>query len=193
MSGRSARETGQVLPHRPNRVLRVALKTPSVIYALNMGWIFGHRFLLLTHRGRKSGLIHRTPLEVIHYDRPTHTSTVISAWGEKSDWYRNIQKSPALQIQTGLDRYVPLQRILREEERDHELELYAKNHGPSAMILSRMFRFKFADDPEERHKFASACRMVAFRPRLASEDSPNPRSDDARATRHFHESQPPDT
>ncbi len=167
MPGRSARQTGQVVPNRPNRVLRVALKTPSVLYAVNLGWIFGHRFLLLTHRGRKSGLIHQTPLEVIHYERSTRTSTVISAWGETSDWYRNIRKTPALQVQTGRDRYVPEQRILTEVERDRELELYAKNHGPSAKILSRMFQFKFADDPEERHKFAVTCRMVAFQPHHA--------------------------
>ncbi len=164
MPDRPARQTGQVLQHRPNQVLRIALKAPGVIYSLNLGWIFGHRFLLLTHRGRKSGLIHRTPLEVIHYDRSTRTSTVISAWGEKSDWYRNIQTTPALQIQTGRDRYVPVQRILTEPERDRELELYAKSHGPSAKVLSRMFQFKFADDTEERRKFAAACRMVAFRP-----------------------------
>jgi len=169
MPERSARETGQVLARKPNRVLGATLRFPGTIYALHLGWIFGHRFLLLTHRGRKSGLIHQTPLEVIHYERATRTSTVISAWGEKSDWYRNIQKSPALQIQTGRDRYVPEQRFLTEEERDRELELYARNHGPSAKVLSRMFQFKFADDPVERRKFAAACRMVAFRPRNPNE------------------------
>ncbi len=79
MPDRSTRQSGQVLAHRPNRVLGAMLKTPGIVYSLNLGWIFGHRFLLVTHRGRKSGLIHQTPLEVINYERATRTSTVISA------------------------------------------------------------------------------------------------------------------
>ena len=39
--------------------------------------------------------------EVIRYDPESQESIVVSAWGEKADWYRNIQASPALEIRTG--------------------------------------------------------------------------------------------
>jgi hypothetical protein len=53
------------LPSRPNRVLGYVLRLPSYLYRLRLGGLLGHRFLLLTHRGRKSGLTRRTPLEVL--------------------------------------------------------------------------------------------------------------------------------
>jgi hypothetical protein len=39
---------------------------------------------------------------------------VLSAWGEKGDWYRNLEATPALEIRTGGERYVPEQRFLAQ-------------------------------------------------------------------------------
>ncbi len=163
MSENAPHRSGSLLP-RPNRLILVGLKAPRLLYNLNLGWIFGHRILVVTHRGRKSGLIHQTPLEVVRYERSTKTSIVISAWGERSDWYRNILKTPALQIQTGRDRYVPEQRILSTEETERELEIYVDHHRPSAKILSRVLGLDFADSAKARHQFAESARMVAFQP-----------------------------
>jgi F420H(2)-dependent quinone reductase len=55
-------------------------------------------------------------LEVIRYDPATRESVVPSGWGERSDWYRNIKASPALEVQTGGERYVPVQRFLAPDE-----------------------------------------------------------------------------
>jgi hypothetical protein len=43
----------------------VAFRLPIHLYRLDLGWLLGHRVLLLSHRGRKSGLIRATPLEVV--------------------------------------------------------------------------------------------------------------------------------
>jgi deazaflavin-dependent oxidoreductase (nitroreductase family) len=58
--------------------------------------MFDHRVLLLTHTGRKTGKIRRNGIEVIHYDLETKESVVISAYSTRSDWYRNIAKSPTM-------------------------------------------------------------------------------------------------
>ena len=63
-------------------------KVPCGFYDVHLGWLFGHRVLLLTYRGRKSGLVHETALEVIRSVRATDSSVVISAYGPKSDWFR---------------------------------------------------------------------------------------------------------
>lgn len=158
---------GSVRLRRPNRLILAGLKAPKLVYNLGLGWVFGHRFLLLTHQGRKSGLIHQTPLEVVRYDPSTQTSIVISAWGEKSDWYRNIREKGALQIETGRDRYVPEQRLLTADETDQELALYRQKHGPSARVLSFIFGVELTGDPLKRRAFAESARMVAFRPKDA--------------------------
>ena len=140
-------------------------KVPCGLYDVHLGWLFGHRVLLLTHRGRKSGLLHKTALEVIRYDRATQTSVVISAWGERSDWFRNIRHSPALQIETGRRRYVPEQRILTADEAVRELESYTVQHPWAAKILERVFGFHITSGDEERRAFAETVRLVAFLPR----------------------------
>jgi deazaflavin-dependent oxidoreductase (nitroreductase family) len=90
---------------RPSGLLRLALKLPSLLYRAHLGWLLGHRFLLVTHRGRKTGRVHQTVLEVARYDPTTGESIVVAGWGAKTDWYRNLQANPALAIQTGRERY----------------------------------------------------------------------------------------
>jgi deazaflavin-dependent oxidoreductase (nitroreductase family) len=80
--------------------LRLAFRLPIYLYRLDLGWLLGHRFLLLVHRGRKTGLPHQTVLEVVLYDPSSRESVVVSAWGEDADWYRNIQKCPAIEIKS---------------------------------------------------------------------------------------------
>jgi deazaflavin-dependent oxidoreductase (nitroreductase family) len=101
---------------KPSGLLRLTFQLPVYLYRLKLGWLFGHRFLLLVHRGRKSGLLRETVLEVIRYDPTTTESIVLSGWGEKADWYRNIKASPALEVKTGGVRYAPEQRFLASDE-----------------------------------------------------------------------------
>jgi hypothetical protein len=56
---------------------------PIYLYRLNLGLLLGHRFLLLVHRGRRSGLLRETVLEVILYEPATRESVVLSAWGRR--------------------------------------------------------------------------------------------------------------
>ena len=105
-----------------------AFRLPIYLYRLKLGWSLGHRFLLLIHRGRKSGLLHQTVLEVIRYNPAAEESVVLSARGEKADWYRNIDASPALEVRTGRERYVPKQRFLAPEENHAVILEYARRH-----------------------------------------------------------------
>ena len=164
MNARTRREHQKTLIPRPNRLILLGMKSPRILYHLKLGWLLGHRILLLTHQGRKSGLIHQTPLEVVRWDAATKTAIVISAWGETSDWYRNIRQAPALQIEIGRDRFVPDQRFPALDETLHEIEIYVKDHNLNAKMLSRLFKIDFANDPDARHKLATSTRMVAFQP-----------------------------
>ncbi len=59
------------LKSKPSGFLRLAFRLPIYLYRLNLGWLLGHRGLLLIHRGRKSGLLRETVLEVVRYDPAT--------------------------------------------------------------------------------------------------------------------------
>ncbi len=105
-----------LLPPKPTGLRKWVYALPRHLYALHLGWLFDHKFLLLTHRGRKTGLIRRTVIAVMLYDRRKQESMVLAGYGKDSDWYRNLQAHPALEIQTGFCRYRPTQRFLTEEE-----------------------------------------------------------------------------
>lgn len=151
---------------RPSGVLRMAFRLPIHLYRLNLGWLLGHRVLLLTHRGRKSGRVRQTPLEVIRHDAATGESVVVSAWGNKADWYRNIEANPAMEIRTGRERYVPEQRFLSPEEVYDEISTYERRHPLLVRAIPRWLGFRLDGTAEARRRFADSVRMVAFRPEV---------------------------
>lgn len=63
---------------RPGKALRFALRLPLYLNRHDLGWMLGHRFLLLVHRGRKTGRARQTVLEVVLYDPDTQESVVMS-------------------------------------------------------------------------------------------------------------------
>ncbi len=60
------------------------------LYDRHLGWLLGRRFLQLTHVGRRSGRRYRTVLEVVEYDRSVPEFVVVSGFGRRSDWLRNL-------------------------------------------------------------------------------------------------------
>ena len=150
---------------KPSGALRLAFRLPIYLYRLNLGWLLGHRGLLLIHRGRRSGLLRETVLEVVRYTPTTKESIVLSGWGEKADWYRNIKATPALEVRTGGERYVPEQRFLGLDENYAVIAEYERHHPLAFRIFAKAFGYP-VDEPEGmRQEFASSLRLVAFCPR----------------------------
>ena len=138
---------------------------PIYLYRIDLGWLLGHRFLLIFHRGRKSGLLHETVLEVLFHDPDTRESVVLSAWGERSDWYRNVAATPALEVRTGGKRYVPEQRFLAPEENHAIVCDYGRRHPLAFRVFAKVFGYPLHGTRAERREVARSLRLVAFRPR----------------------------
>jgi deazaflavin-dependent oxidoreductase (nitroreductase family) len=113
---------------RPTGALRLAFRLPIYLYRLGLGQLLGHRFMLLTHLGRRTGRVYQTALEVVRYDPSLRETVVASGWGERSDWYRNQKAHPALEIRTGRERYAPEQRFLTPEGVYREIVDYERRH-----------------------------------------------------------------
>ncbi|HKI54146.1 MAG TPA: nitroreductase family deazaflavin-dependent oxidoreductase, partial [Anaerolineales bacterium] len=97
--------TNSIVDRPPSKALRFGLRLPIFLYRIKLGWLLGDRFLMLTHTGRKSGLPRHTVIEVVKHDKETDTYYVVSGWGEKSDWYRNIRKTPQVTVQSGRRKF----------------------------------------------------------------------------------------
>lgn len=159
------RETMSVFEGRPGRLLRPLFRLPVYLYRLELGWLLGHRFLLLTHRGRKTGLLRQTVVEVIHYDPATRESVVLSALGPRADWLRNIQAGPPLEVQTGHDRYVPAFRVLSPEQAHEVWSAFERSHPWEASVAYRLFGWPHDLTDAGRRELARTILLVAFRPR----------------------------
>jgi deazaflavin-dependent oxidoreductase (nitroreductase family) len=125
---------------------RLAFRTPGLLFDLGLGRLVSHRFLQLTHWGRNSGRIYRTILEVISYDPSNHECVVLSGWGERADWYRNIRATPALEVGIAGGDYVPIQRFLDTDELYVRLQTYMKRKSGSGSKIVQALAYGLGCD-----------------------------------------------
>ena len=135
-------------------------------YHLGLGWLLGHRLIRITHRGRKTGRLRTSIAEVVHYDPSSGESIVFAGWEGRTDWYRNLQATAALSVETGGARYAPHQRFLTEGEVERTLVKYVRQHRWAARLLLGLLvggRVN-VDSDDDLRRAARFFRGVAFRP-----------------------------
>jgi deazaflavin-dependent oxidoreductase (nitroreductase family) len=167
-------------PAHPRGLLRFGFNAPILLYRARLGWLLGHRFLLLTHRGRKTGKIRRTVLEVVHYDPTTRESAVLSAYGERADWYQNICARPAVQVQTGSSQYVPQYRLLHDDERLVYLRIYQRKYRRAFRAVMRFLGYAYDGSETELRALAHEVVMIAFHPLQEAARTEHPDTGEAR-------------
>ncbi|MGB3301312.1 MAG: nitroreductase family deazaflavin-dependent oxidoreductase [Gordonia sp. (in: high G+C Gram-positive bacteria)] len=100
------------------------VRMPIPLMRAGFGFLFGGRLLLLEHTGRKSGRERFVALEAV--DRPTKDRVIIaSGFGEKSQWYQNLQANPNCRVWIGfLRNRAATARTLPAEEASAIVERY---------------------------------------------------------------------
>ena len=139
-------------------------KLPLILYRLGMGWMLGKRFMLLTHVGRRSGKVYRSVLAVLRFDEKTREIQAVSPWSS-SNWFRNIQAAPALEVETGSVRYAPVQRSLSQEEIAALFIEYRDKHPIFSRMVARIPGWNIDSSYEEFLELARSLRGVAFQPK----------------------------
>jgi deazaflavin-dependent oxidoreductase (nitroreductase family) len=152
---------------RPGPLLRRLLRLPAALYRVGGGWLLGHRFLLLTHRGRRTGRLHQTVLEVVSWRPERSEAVVMSGWGPHAEWYRNVRAGGAVEISIARRRFHPSVRPLPVEEAVAVLVDYERRNRPLApvvrAILSRLAGFRYDGSEAGRRRLVEALPLVAFR------------------------------
>jgi deazaflavin-dependent oxidoreductase (nitroreductase family) len=171
---RARRRTGALATATPNdrAMLDITLppwlgrllRAPAWLYRHDLGWLLGRRALLLVHRGRTSGRVYATVLEVVRYDPATHESVVVAALGARADWYRNIQAQPAIEVRTGRERYQPRVRELPPEEHFAVVDAYVRGLPFFVRPLVRKLGFDVAGTETQRRAHAARLLLIGFRP-----------------------------
>lgn len=157
--------TKSIVERRPGKVLRFGLRLPIWLYRFNLGWLLGNRFLLLTHTGRKSDLTRQAVIEVVYHDKYTDTYYVVSGWGEKSDWYQNIRRSPEVTVQVAGRRFKATAKLISAPEENLIMEIYAHEHPVAFSELSTLFLGeRMKPNSASVRQVAEKMPMVAFHP-----------------------------
>jgi deazaflavin-dependent oxidoreductase (nitroreductase family) len=137
------------------RVFGRTLRMPGVLDRKGTRWalqaLSPATVIVLVHRGRKSGRLYKTPVEILHDDRERGEIFVSPMWGRNSDWYRNVVAGGLVEVHVRGDVRQVEWRELDEAERRSALNAYREAHPfYSRMILRTLVRLnKFEGDTEE--------------------------------------------
>jgi deazaflavin-dependent oxidoreductase (nitroreductase family) len=153
-------------------------RAPVYLYRWHLGWLFGHRCLLLTHIGRRTGLPHRTVLEVVEYRKEGPEVVVVNGFGRESDWVRNIEATAGEEVTFGSQHFVAVHRFLEEEEAARVIEDYERRNRFLTPIvragLSWLLGWKYHGTESDRRRLVKQVALIAFRPRSSRIELPLP-------------------
>lgn len=156
-----------LFPFTPRRLF-AALQRLSLerLYRLRLGWVLGHRFLLLTHTGRRSGEPRRTILEVLQFDADHHRAVVASGLGRESNWYRNLESRPEAEVAIGRERFRVVAEVLGEDEAMAVLEDFEHRNRWITPLVHRSFTWlagwRYDGSPAARRRLAHQLPLVAL-------------------------------
>ena len=164
---RSADARAYPLPY-PNSLARFLLRSPLSFYRMGLGGVMNFaQIMVLTTRGRVSSLPRHTPIEYRVHGSKLY---VVSAWGERPQWYQNLRANPQVTIQRGRYTFAATAQIVTSpSEAMRVLYLFRKR---SPMLYDTLLSYLADADvtrrtvPDVSHQFT----IVRFDPA----DSPLP-------------------
>jgi deazaflavin-dependent oxidoreductase (nitroreductase family) len=107
---------------------RWCVRAPITVYRARLGFLFGTRLLMLEHVGRRTGALRYVVLEVVDRPKPGEY-VIVSGFGARAQWYRNIHANSGVRVWCGTRRAVPATAAaMTEAEGAAVLDRYIENH-----------------------------------------------------------------
>jgi deazaflavin-dependent oxidoreductase (nitroreductase family) len=146
----------------PKFVWRLTRLPPKILYALGLGPLIGRLVLLLTTKGRKSGLARVTPLQ---YEELDGTIYVAAARGKKADWFRNIQADRNVEVRVKSRRFQGLAEPITDPAQIADyLELRLSRHPQMMGAMLRSEGLSATPTRDQLEGYATRLALVAIRP-----------------------------
>ncbi len=156
------------MPTPPPPWLKRVYAAPQWLYRHGLGRLLGHRFLLLTHTGRRTGARHHAVVEVVRYDAATGEAVVIAGYGPTSDWYRNVRVGGPVWVSFGRGGRRARFRDVPADEAAMVLARYERRYGPLCPLLRRTLSalagFPYRGTDDDRRRVAEVLPMLALTP-----------------------------
>ena len=121
-------QPGQPFPY-PSGAVRLAIRLPIALYRLGLGIVIGRAapIMILTTRGRRSGLPRHTALE---YRQHGSKFYLVSVWGERAQWVQNLLADPDVTVQYGHRTYAARARVVEDVGEAHRVAHLYRRQAP---------------------------------------------------------------
>ncbi len=150
-------------------ILWYLFRGPVYLYHWGLGWLFGHRLLLLTHTGRRTGLRRQTVLEVVEYRKDGPEVVVANGFGPDCDWVRNIEAKADEDVDVGSRHFAACHRFLDEGEAMRVIQGYEHRNRFIAPVVrtgfSWLLGWPYRGSENDRRRLVGQIPLIAFRPR----------------------------
>lgn len=154
------------LEKRPSALLKFFFKTPLLLHKLGLsGWerLIGAQWMLITTIGRKTGKRRQTMVDVMDYNKTTDTYYIEAAYGERADWYKNIQSNPIFEAQVGRRKFKACAGTLSNEGAGDLLVQFYRQKPAYTRSVMAMAGMKFKDETELR-ELGKNLMLLAVKP-----------------------------
>ena len=148
------------IEREPGRLLWAINLMPKLIFKLRLSRLYGSRFAMITHRGRKSGKPHTVILETADGSPKSGRLTYIVAYGKRAQWYKNLKAAPAVSLEIRGKVYEqPRHEFLDREGTERAIASYWSRYPRLARFLARNGVFFY---PEPLADHPDAPTAIAF-------------------------------
>ena len=134
----------KLLEERPQGLIQSIYRFPISLYRLGWGGILGWLpMLVMTTKGRRSGAPRHVMVE---FRRHGSKYYLFSAWGKRTDWYRNLLQHPGVTIQHGAHVFAAeAQPVQDDAEALRALYLFTRNSRLYEAVFAGMSSAQAAD------------------------------------------------
>lgn len=146
----------------PTGIEKSFLRAPIWLFRARLGFLAGHRLLMVEHVGRRSGATRRTVLEVAGRTDAGEW-VVVAGYGPTSDWYRNLRAAEPKALWLGARRHTDVGvRFVGEDEAAELIADYEEKHPRAATLLFDAMGESNDGSAESRKAMMRSIPMVAF-------------------------------
>lgn len=147
---------------KPTGLFKSFLHAPTWLYRAHLGFLMGNRFVMIEHRGRRSGTQYRTVLEVAGGYPEKDEWIVTSGTGPKADWYRNLKAGNLDAAWIGSKRNEATVRFLEPDEAATVFLEYETAHPKTATRLMASMGVSHDGTQDSRRAMMRSIPMVSF-------------------------------
>jgi deazaflavin-dependent oxidoreductase (nitroreductase family) len=127
--------------------------------------MFGKRFVLFQHIGRKTGKHYQTVVEVVEFEKDTGDVIIVAGYGERTQWYQNLQHMQSTTIQLGKHKLPVSVEMLSPEDGADIMARYYQRYGKITGMLFSILGYDWDGTEQGARQIAwDHLRFVRFVP-----------------------------